>query len=136
MFFAPIVSSIPPWATGGALIIVGSLMARSLGKIEWHNTVHAITAFITVIVMPLTYSIAYGVIAGIGAFCIMEGVISGLALLGVPRPVFEKDIIDETGIPGPGAGETTKAVEEDEDSDEPDVVEKPKGEEEVDEEAH
>jgi AGZA family xanthine/uracil permease-like MFS transporter len=131
VFFAPIVSNIPPWATGGALIIVGSLMARSLGRIQWHNTVHAITAFITVIIMPLTYSIAYGVIAGIGAFCVMEGTIQFLALLGVPKPVFEKPFIDETAPLEPIA----KSIEEDEDSDEVDMVEKPKEDDAEDEEA-
>ena len=35
IFFAPIIASIPPWATGGSLIIVGALMSRSLLKIKW-----------------------------------------------------------------------------------------------------
>lgn len=60
IFFAPIFSSIPPWATGGSLIIVGALMCRSLEDIHWDNPVHAVVAFVTVIMMPLTYSIAYG----------------------------------------------------------------------------
>ena len=60
IFFAPIFSSIPPWATGGSLIIVGALMCRSLEDIHWKNPVHAVVAFVTVIMMPLTYSIAYG----------------------------------------------------------------------------
>jgi AGZA family xanthine/uracil permease-like MFS transporter len=58
LFFAPIIASIPPWASGGALIIVGALMSRSLADIKWNNITHALTAFLTVIVMPLTYSIA------------------------------------------------------------------------------
>jgi AGZA family xanthine/uracil permease-like MFS transporter len=36
IFFAPIIASIPPWATGGALVLVGALMARSLSKIKWY----------------------------------------------------------------------------------------------------
>lgn len=35
IFFAPIIASIPPWATGGALIIVGALMCRNLADIKW-----------------------------------------------------------------------------------------------------
>jgi AGZA family xanthine/uracil permease-like MFS transporter len=35
IFFAPIIASIPPWATGGSLIIVGALMSRSLMKVDW-----------------------------------------------------------------------------------------------------
>jgi len=73
IFFAPIIASIPPWAIGGALIIVGALMARSLVKLKWHKVSHAISGFITVMMMPLTYSIAYGLIAGIFSFVIMEG---------------------------------------------------------------
>ena len=42
---------------GGSLIIVGALMSRSLGKLKWHDPAHAVTAFLTVMVMPLTYSI-------------------------------------------------------------------------------
>jgi AGZA family xanthine/uracil permease-like MFS transporter len=36
IFFAPIIASIPPWATGGALILVGALMARSLSQVKWY----------------------------------------------------------------------------------------------------
>ncbi|GAX17840.1 hypothetical protein FisN_18Hh041 [Fistulifera solaris] len=37
LFFAPIIASIPAWAIGGALIIVGSLVARSLAKVKWYD---------------------------------------------------------------------------------------------------
>lgn len=90
IFFAPIIASIPPWATGGSLIIVGALMARSLGKIKWHIPSHAISAFVTVIMMPLTYSIAYGLIAGIAIFLIMEGTMLILSFVGIKRPVYEE----------------------------------------------
>jgi adenine/guanine/hypoxanthine permease len=89
LFFAPIIASIPPWATGGALIMVGALMCRSLKDIKWYNPTHAITAFLTVIVMPLTYSIAYGLIAGIGTFVVMEGTFLLLSFVGIPKPVYE-----------------------------------------------
>lgn len=65
LVFAPIFASIPPWATGPALIIIGSLMMKSVMKIDWNNTRHAIPAFVTIIVMPLTYSISYGIIGGL-----------------------------------------------------------------------
>mmetsp|Transcript_1059 Transcript_1059/g.1155 ORF Transcript_1059/g.1155 Transcript_1059/m.1155 type:complete len:531 (+) Transcript_1059:60-1652(+) len=74
IFFAPILSSIPAWATGGSLIIVGALMCRSLTKVHWENPAHAVTAFVTVIVMPLTYSIAYGLIGGIMTWFFVKGV--------------------------------------------------------------
>jgi xanthine/uracil/vitamin C permease (AzgA family) len=90
IFFAPIITSIPPWATGGALIVVGALMFRSLGQIQWHNMTHATTAFLTVIIMPLTYSIAYGLIAGIGTYMVTTGTFKLLALVGIAEPTFDQ----------------------------------------------
>lgn len=58
IFFAPIFASIPPWATGCTLVIVGSLMAKSAKDINWTYYGDAIPAFITIAVMPFTYSIA------------------------------------------------------------------------------
>ncbi|KAI2488896.1 Permease family [Fragilaria crotonensis] len=95
LFFAPIIASIPPWASGGALIIVGSLMARALKDIKWHNPTHALTAFLTVIVMPLTYSIAYGLIAGMITFFVSEGIFLLLSYVGIPKP----DYGDEPPLP-------------------------------------
>lgn len=100
IFFAPIIASIPPWATGGALIVVGALMSRSLSEIKWYNIRDATTAFLTVTVMPLTYSIAYGLIAGIGCYVIMTATFKLLALVGIAEPNFEppeddEDVIDK-----------------------------------------
>lgn len=72
-FFAPISASIPPWATGPALILVGAMMMRSLTKIDWNNYGAAIPAFLTICLMPLTYSIAYGLIGGIVSWVIING---------------------------------------------------------------
>jgi AGZA family xanthine/uracil permease-like MFS transporter len=68
IFFAPIFASIPPWATGCTLVIVGSLMAQSAKDINWRYMGDAIPAFLTIAVMPFTYSIAYGLIAGICSY--------------------------------------------------------------------
>jgi AGZA family xanthine/uracil permease-like MFS transporter len=65
VFFAPIFASIPGWATGGALIIVGSLMIRNVREINWDYIGDAVPAFVTLIIIPLSYNIAYGLIAGI-----------------------------------------------------------------------
>jgi AGZA family xanthine/uracil permease-like MFS transporter len=104
IFFAPIISSIPPWATGGALIIVGSIMARSLVRVKWHDPTHALSAFLTVIVMPLTYSIAYGLIAGIGSYFISWCVFTLLSYVGIPKPVWTD--ADMQGAPLPEPDET------------------------------
>ncbi|GBB85696.1 hypothetical protein RclHR1_12180005 [Rhizophagus clarus] len=72
IFFAPIFASIPPWATGPALIVIGSIMARSVRNINWDYIGDSIPAFLTIALMPLTYSIAYGLIAGIGSYIIIN----------------------------------------------------------------
>jgi len=74
VFFAPIFASIPPWATGGALVIVGSLMIRNVREINWDYIGDAVPAFLTIIIIPLTYNIAYGVIAGIISFILLNGI--------------------------------------------------------------
>jgi len=66
LFFAPILASIPPWAYGPALIYVGCVMLKeSVSKIDWSNERHAIPAAMTIMMMPFTYSIAYGIISGL-----------------------------------------------------------------------
>nr|AOC89074.1 purine transporter PhZ [Phanerodontia chrysosporium] len=73
VFFAPIFASIPSWATGGALVIVGSLMIRNVRDINWDYVGDSVPAFLTLIIIPLTYNIAYGVIAGIISFVLING---------------------------------------------------------------
>lgn len=75
IFFAPIFASIPPWATGCTLVIVGSLMATSAKDINWRYMGDAIPAFLTLAVMPFTYSIAYGLIAGICSYTTINGLV-------------------------------------------------------------
>ncbi|KAJ4381522.1 hypothetical protein N0V86_002882 [Didymella sp. IMI 355093] len=72
IFFAPIFASIPPWATGCTLVIVGSLMAQSAKDINWKYMGDAIPAFLTMAIMPFTYSIAYGLIAGICSYILIN----------------------------------------------------------------
>ncbi|KAL0948233.1 hypothetical protein HGRIS_010833 [Hohenbuehelia grisea] len=74
VFFAPIFASIPPWATGGALVIVGSLMIRNVREINWDYYGDAVPAFLTLIIIPLTYNIAYGVICGIVTYMLLNGI--------------------------------------------------------------
>ncbi|WP_280316582.1 NCS2 family permease [Nocardia wallacei] len=67
MFFFPLFAVVAgaPAVTAPALVVVGVLMARALGEIEWHKLEYAIPAFITVVMMPLTYSIANGIAMGL-----------------------------------------------------------------------
>ncbi|KAF2401565.1 hypothetical protein EJ06DRAFT_475880 [Trichodelitschia bisporula] len=72
IFFAPIFASIPPWATGPVLVIVGALMAKAAKDINWKYLGDAIPAFITIAIMPFTYSIAYGLIGGIVSYMVIN----------------------------------------------------------------
>jgi AGZA family xanthine/uracil permease-like MFS transporter len=80
IFFAPIFASIPPWATGCTLIIVGSLMAKAAADINWRYLGDAIPAFLTIAIMPFTYSIAYGLIAGILSYAVINGTVGLIEL--------------------------------------------------------
>ncbi|KAJ1488403.1 hypothetical protein T484DRAFT_1616624 [Baffinella frigidus] len=72
IFFAPLLASVPPWATGPALIIIGAMMMRRLVDINWDDFGEAIPAFITIALMPLTYSIAYGILGGLLTWTFMH----------------------------------------------------------------
>ncbi|KAL6177576.1 hypothetical protein ACLB2K_049102 [Fragaria x ananassa] len=68
LFFIPLLSSVPPWAIGPSLVMVGVMMMRVVKDINWGDTKEAVPAFITMLLMPLTYSIANGIIGGIGLY--------------------------------------------------------------------
>ncbi|WML42165.1 NCS2 family permease [Neobacillus sp. OS1-2] len=64
IFFFPLLSVITSPVTTPALVIVGVLMVSSLGKIDWKRFEIAVPAFLTMVAMPLTYSIATGIAMG------------------------------------------------------------------------
>ncbi|MBO0727104.1 MAG: NCS2 family permease [Blastocatellia bacterium] len=64
MFFAPIAGVIPPIATAPALIITGALMIGAVTSIKWNDMTEAAPAFLTMLAMPLTFSIANGLALG------------------------------------------------------------------------
>ncbi|MFD2869792.1 guanine permease [Kurthia sp. 3B1D] len=61
LFFSPVISVISVEVTSAALIIVGALMAMEIRKIEWTKLEIVIPAFLTIIMMPLTSSVAIGI---------------------------------------------------------------------------
>ena len=65
LFVAPLVQAIPTAATAPALILVGALMIGSLAELDWADPVVAVPAFLTVIMIPLSFSIANGLAFGI-----------------------------------------------------------------------
>ena len=64
MFFAPLAEMIPAYATAPALIVVGALMLRVAATLPWSDMTEAVPAFVTMIGMPLTFSIANGLALG------------------------------------------------------------------------
>jgi AGZA family xanthine/uracil permease-like MFS transporter len=81
LFVAPLVSAIPTAATAPALIMVGALMIGALTEIDWTDPTLAVPAFLTVIAIPLTYSIANGLAFGITSYAVLK-LLSGKARLG------------------------------------------------------
>ena len=72
LFFAPLVQAIPTAATAPALILVGALMMGALAEIDWADPAEGIPAFLTVLIIPLTYSIANGLAFGITSHAILK----------------------------------------------------------------
>ncbi len=72
IFVAPIAGAIPGFATAPALILVGALMLKGSSSIEWNEPRVAIPAFLTVITIPLSYSIATGLSFGLISFAALE----------------------------------------------------------------
>ncbi len=68
LLFSPLLAVVTAEVTAPALIIVGVMMARGLGDIAWDEMEVAIPAFVTVVAMPLTYSIATGIALGLILF--------------------------------------------------------------------
>jgi len=71
LFVAPLVQVIPAAATAPALILVGALMISAIAEVDWADPAVAIPAFLTVITIPLTYSIANGLAFGITSYAVL-----------------------------------------------------------------
>lgn len=85
LFLIPLFVAIPAVATAPALIVVGASMMRGARDIDWSAVDDALPAFLTLAIMPLTFSIAHGIAAGILSWC-------GLRILGgrwreIPAPL-------------------------------------------------
>lgn len=78
LFFTPLVGLVAdaPFATAPALIVVGALMMGVVPRINWENAGEAIPAFITIVSMPFTYSIATGIALGFISYVLIK-VLSG-----------------------------------------------------------
>lgn len=72
VLFIPFFAGIPSFATAPALVIVGVLMMSSARNIDWEEPADAIAAFFTILMMPLTYSIAEGLAVGLIAYPLVK----------------------------------------------------------------
>ncbi|CAM1505993.1 Fc.00g116300.m01.CDS01 [Cosmosporella sp. VM-42] len=76
IFFAPIFASIPPWATGSTLVLVGCMMARQIIQVNWRYIGDALPSFVVMAFIPFSYSVAYGIIAGMFLYAVINSLIA------------------------------------------------------------
>jgi adenine/guanine/hypoxanthine permease len=72
LFVAPLVGAVPTAATAPALILVGALMMSHAAEIRWNDPALAIPAFLTMLTIPLTFSIATGLSFGFTSFALLK----------------------------------------------------------------
>ncbi|HCU68969.1 MAG TPA: guanine permease, partial [Desulfomicrobium sp.] len=71
-FFAPLIAVVPPFATAPALIMVGAVMMRGIGRIDFSKFEEGLPAFLTLLLMPLTYSISTGLAFGFLSYTLIQ----------------------------------------------------------------
>ncbi|MBR0326043.1 MAG: NCS2 family permease, partial [Selenomonadales bacterium] len=72
LFFAPLVGLVPAYATAPALILVGALMIMEVRGIDFDDLTEGIPAFLTIVMMPLTFSIANGFAFGFISYAFLK----------------------------------------------------------------
>jgi len=72
LVLVPLAAAIPLYASHIALVVIGVVMLRNVVDIEWNDITDSIPAGMTILVMPFTYSIAYGIAAGIVSYPLVK----------------------------------------------------------------
>lgn len=72
LFLSPVIGAVPSYATAPALIVVGLVMLKGIHRIDFQRVDEALPAFLTIILMPLTYSIATGLLFGFLSYVILK----------------------------------------------------------------
>ena len=72
MLFVPLVGIVPPYATAGALIMVGLFMMKEVNKIDFSDLRHGLPAFIIIVMIALSYSISTGLAFGFIAYTLIQ----------------------------------------------------------------
>jgi adenine/guanine/hypoxanthine permease len=76
LFFSPLAGMVPPYASAGALLYVGVVMAKGLAEMDWEDLTEVAPGVVTAIAMPLTYSIATGIGLGFITYALCK-ILSG-----------------------------------------------------------
>ena len=84
LFFSPIFLSIPGAATAPALVIVGVMMMPSIKRIHWEDYCKSIPAFLTIILMPVAYSISDGILIGVIAYVATHAISGRFKEISIP----------------------------------------------------
>ena len=72
IFFSPIASMVPSYATAGALVYVAILMLGGMERLEWSDNTELLPALIMIIMIPLTFSIANGIAIGFISYVVLK----------------------------------------------------------------
>ncbi|MFD0891144.1 NCS2 family permease, partial [Streptosporangium algeriense] len=75
LVFTPIASVVPAAAAAPALVLVGALMMTQARNIPWEDLTLAVPAFLTIALMPFTYSITNGVGAGVISYTVVQAAV-------------------------------------------------------------
>jgi AGZA family xanthine/uracil permease-like MFS transporter len=73
LLFAPLVGFVPGFATAPVLVLVGALMLGEIRHIPFEDLTEAVPAFLTIVLMPLTFSIAEGLAFGFLSYVLLKG---------------------------------------------------------------
>jgi len=72
IFFSPIASMVPSYATAGALVYIAILMLSGMEKLDWSDNTELLPALIMIIMIPLTFSIANGIAIGFISYVVLK----------------------------------------------------------------
>ncbi len=72
LFFTPLFVAVPALATAPALIVVGAMMMSAAKEMDWNKLEDGVPAFLTIIAMPFTYSIAHGITLGVISYVLIH----------------------------------------------------------------
>lgn len=72
LFFTPVAGMVPGPVAASALVVIGSMMITQVRHIDWEDLSASVPAFLTIVIMPFTYSITAGVAAGVVSYTLIK----------------------------------------------------------------